>query len=87
MQPGRHREAGAETGAAPDVAKLAMLREAVDAPLLIGSGLSATNADAFADADGAIVGTAIKRDADVDQAVSTEKLGEIAARFRAPGGR
>jgi membrane complex biogenesis BtpA family protein len=78
---------GAETGAAPDVEKLAMLRSAVDAPLLIGSGLSADNAEAFADADGAIVGTAIKRDADVDQPVASERLGEIAARFRAPGGR
>jgi len=78
---------GAETGAAPDAAKLAMLREVVDAPLLIGSGLSAANAEAFSDADGAIVGTAIKRDADVDQPVSAERLGEIAARFRARGGR
>ena len=78
---------GAETGAAPDAGKLQLLREAVDAPLLVGSGLSAANAEAFADADGAIVGTAIKRDADVDQPVSVERLREIAARFRAPGGR
>lgn len=78
---------GAETGAAPEAAKLARLRGAVDAPLLIGSGLSAANAEAFVDADGAIVGTAIKRDADVDRPVAIERLREIAARFKAPGGR
>lgn len=78
---------GAETGAAPDAEKLALLREAVDAPLLVGSGLSAWNAAAFADADGAIVGTAVKRDADVEQPVSSDRLAEITARFRGTGGR
>jgi membrane complex biogenesis BtpA family protein len=59
---------GAETGAAADPARLATLREAVDAPLLVGSGLTAGNAQFFRDADGAIVGTSVKRDGFVDAA-------------------
>lgn len=59
---------GAETGAAADPARLATLREAVDAPLLVGSGLTAENAHTFRDADGAIVGTSVKRDGSVDAA-------------------
>jgi membrane complex biogenesis BtpA family protein len=57
---------GAETGAAADPARLHTLREAVDAPLLVGSGLHAANARAFGDADGAIVGTAMQRDGAID---------------------
>lgn len=51
---------GAETGAAADPARLALLRNAIDAPLLVGSGLNAANARSFAIADGAIVGTSVK---------------------------
>ena len=51
---------GAETGAAADPDRLRMLRESIDAPILIGSGLTAENAASFADADGAIVGTSVK---------------------------
>jgi membrane complex biogenesis BtpA family protein len=57
---------GAETGAAADPARLRTLRSAIDAPLLLGSGLTAQNANQFADADGAIVGTSIQRDGEVD---------------------
>lgn len=63
---------GAETGAAADPARLRTLREGIsDAPLLLGSGLSASNARDFAGADGAyadgaIVGTSVKRDGAVD---------------------
>lgn len=61
---------GAETGAAADPDRLRTLRDAVDAPLLLGSGLTATNARDFADADGAIVGTSIQRDGAVDAALA-----------------
>ena len=61
---------GAETGAAADPARLRVLRDAVDAPLLIGSGLTADNARDFADADGAIVGTSIQRNGVVDAALA-----------------
>lgn len=58
---------GAETGAAADPARLRELRETIDAPLLLGSGLTAENAGQFADADGAIVGTSLKQDGRVDR--------------------
>lgn len=53
---------GAATGAAPDPAEVARLKEAAGArPVLIGSGLTVDNAAALlAAADGAIVGTALK---------------------------
>jgi membrane complex biogenesis BtpA family protein len=64
---------GSETGAAADPSRLRELRTLVDAPLLVGSGLTAENADQFADADGAdadgaIVGTSIKTADRVDVA-------------------
>lgn len=59
---------GAETGAAADPARLRELRDTLDAPLLLGSGLTAENASRFGDADGAIVGTSLKTDGRVDRA-------------------
>jgi membrane complex biogenesis BtpA family protein len=56
---------GSETGAAADPARLHALRD-LDAPLLLGSGLTAGNAHEFADADGAIVGTSLKTNGVVD---------------------
>jgi uncharacterized protein len=58
---------GSETGAAADPARLRSLRE-LDAPLLLGSGLTAENAGEFAEADGAIVGTSLKTGGVVDPA-------------------
>ena len=58
---------GAETGAAPEAESLAALRGAIDAPILIASGLCEENAETFAGADGAIVGTSIKREGAVDR--------------------
>jgi hypothetical protein len=78
---------GAETGAAPDAARLRALRAAVDAPLLIGSGLTAENADAFSDADAAIVGTSIKRDARVDAEVEQTRVAQIVRAFKGADGR
>jgi membrane complex biogenesis BtpA family protein len=58
---------GRETGAAADPARVALLREALeDVPLVIGSGLTSENAHAFAAADGALVGTSLKRDGVID---------------------
>jgi len=57
---------GAATGVAADPSQLRMLRETVDAPLILGSGLTAENASQFADADAAIVGTSIKVEGRVD---------------------
>ncbi|HUP62551.1 MAG TPA: BtpA/SgcQ family protein [Thermoanaerobaculia bacterium] len=73
---------GVETGAAVDPGRLRILRDAVDAPLLVGSGLTAENAAAFADADGAIVGTAIKREGRVDEAVDPARVEAIVRAFK-----
>ena len=78
---------GRETGAEPDRERFARVRAAVDAPLLVGSGLTEANADAFADADGAIAGTSIKRDGRVEAPVDAARVARLAAAFRARGGR
>lgn len=78
---------GAETGAAPEAGRLGALRAAVEAPLLIGSGLTAENAELFGDADGAIVGTAIKRDARVDAVVDDARVAQIVRAFKDADGR
>lgn len=53
---------GTRTGSAPDPARVAAARRAAgELPVLVGSGLDATNArDLLAHADGAIVGTAFR---------------------------
>lgn len=79
---------GAETGSAPDADRLRVVREVLgDAPLFIGSGLTDANASAFAGADGAIVGTAIKRGGRVDEPVERQRVERVVAAFKARGGR
>lgn len=79
---------GAETGAAPDAARLALLRAAVpDTPILLGSGLTPQNADAFGDADGAIVGTSVKEGGDVERPVDAARVAAVVTAFKASGGR
>jgi uncharacterized protein len=74
---------GSQTGVAPHPARLAALREPLpDAPLLVGSGLTAANAGQFdadgADADGAIVGTSIQAGGRVDAAL----VAQVVAAFK-----
>ncbi|HEU4521206.1 MAG TPA: BtpA/SgcQ family protein, partial [Thermoanaerobaculia bacterium] len=71
---------GSETGAAADPARLTMLRSVIDAPLLVGSGLTAENAAAFGEADGAIVGTSVKGKND---AVDAERFAAVVRAFKA----
>jgi membrane complex biogenesis BtpA family protein len=79
---------GAETGSAPHADRLRVVREAVaDAPIFVGSGLTEANADLFADADGAIVGTSIKREGRVDGPVDRQRVEKIVAAFKGSGGR
>ena len=78
---------GVETGAAADRYVLAALRETVDAPVLIGSGVTASNATDYADAEGVIVGTSIKQRADVDAAVDAARLEKLVRAFRGGVGR
>jgi membrane complex biogenesis BtpA family protein len=72
---------GGETGAPPDASQLAAIREAIDAPLIVGSGLSVTNAAMFRDADAAIVGTSIKKNGDVEAAVDPERVARLVEAF------
>jgi membrane complex biogenesis BtpA family protein len=58
---------GPATGAAADPQRLHFLRAEIDAPILIGSGVNAENAHSFHEADGAIVGSSLKRDGRVDR--------------------
>ncbi|HEV7425798.1 MAG TPA: BtpA/SgcQ family protein [Thermoanaerobaculia bacterium] len=74
---------GAETGAEPDRDSFARVREVLsDSPILIGSGLTAANADTFADAEGAIVGTSIKIDGRVDAPVDPDRVTQLVAAFK-----
>jgi membrane complex biogenesis BtpA family protein len=74
---------GAETGAEPDRGRVARVRETLsDAPILIGSGLTESNAGTFADADGAIAGTSIKIDGRVDAPVDAERVKRLVAAFK-----
>jgi membrane complex biogenesis BtpA family protein len=57
---------GSETGAAADPSILTLLRDALDVPLVIGSGLTPENASRYLLADAAIVGTSLKRAGKVD---------------------
>ncbi len=74
---------GRETGAEVDRERFERTREAVDAPLLIGSGLTADNAAQFLAADGAIAGTSLKRDGRVDP----QRVEAVVAAFRGGAGR
>ena len=74
---------GAATGSAADPARLTSLREALeDTPLIAGSGVGAGNAGRFEAADAAIVGTAAKREGNVDAPVDAERFAAIVRAFQ-----
>jgi membrane complex biogenesis BtpA family protein len=74
---------GLETGSEPDRGSFLLVREAlVDAPILIGSGLTEANAGTFAGADGAIVGTSIKIGGRVEAPVDPDRVARLAAAFK-----
>jgi membrane complex biogenesis BtpA family protein len=77
---------GRETGAPADAKRLSRTREAVDAPILVGSGLTAENAPDYADADGAIVGTTLKRDGRVEMSVDPIRVECVVRAFKQPAG-
>ncbi len=78
---------GSGTGVAGDPERLRVLRTAIDAPLIAGSGVDETNAAMFADADAAIVGTSLKRGGDVDAEVDPARVERVVRAFKRPGGR
>lgn len=73
---------GTETGAAADPSRLVRLREALDAPLIAGSGVTAANAASFAAADAVIAGTSIKRGGDVGAPVDRRRVEKLVRAFR-----
>lgn len=75
---------GQRTGDATDTNEVATIRRASDLPVLIGSGLTAANAASLLTvADGAIVGTAVKRDGVWWGPVAVERVRELMAVVRA----
>ncbi len=78
---------GSETGAPADVQRLSRTRTVVGTPILIGSGLTAENAATYADADGAIVGTSVKRDGRVEMSVDPMRVERVVRAFKQLVGR
>jgi membrane complex biogenesis BtpA family protein len=78
---------GKETGEPADVTRLASARQSIDAPLIIGSGLTAENAASYADADGAIVGTSIKHDGRIEMPVDPLRVERAVRAFKQLVGR
>ena len=76
---------GARTGTPPGVVELQEVKERLgEAPVWIGSGLTADNAsELLARADGAIVGTWLKRAGDVDGPVEKERVERLRGIFAA----
>jgi len=73
---------GKETGAPADPSAISRLRESIDAPILVGSGVNEANAREFSEADGVIVGTAIKKNGDVDQPVDVARAERVIRAFK-----
>jgi len=79
---------GAATGRAPAPEHVAEVREAAgNAPVLIGSGLQPDGAEALLEhADGAIVGTWLKRDGRIDEPVDVERVALVRSALDAARG-
>jgi len=66
---------GKFTGSAPDVEKVREAKRLATRPILIGSGSSAENAAALLQhADGIIVGTSLKKDGVMENAVDVNRV-------------
>ena len=78
---------GPATGAPTSVEELAQVKQALPhTPVLIGSGLNESNAAALLSvADGAIVGTSLKKDGLVYNPVDLERVKGLARHFRGLG--
>jgi membrane complex biogenesis BtpA family protein len=78
---------GAATGRAADPAEVRAARAAVDLPVLVGSGIAPDNLAAFADADGFIVGSWVKRDGLWSNPLDPERVRALARAFHALAAR
>ena len=78
---------GKFTGNAPDLEKVREAKRLATRPVLIGSGCSAENAAAFLQyADGIIVGTSLKRDGVMENAVDVNRVRALMEKVRAARG-
>ncbi|HVT02518.1 MAG TPA: BtpA/SgcQ family protein [Thermoanaerobaculia bacterium] len=77
---------GKETGAEPDAERFCSIRSVLaDVPLIVGSGLTISNARRFSTlADAAIVGSAIKLNGVVSNGVDSERVARLVEAFK-PG--
>ncbi|MCE2463539.1 MAG: BtpA/SgcQ family protein [Dehalococcoidia bacterium] len=75
---------GPATGTSADVDDVARVKAAVpDVPVLVGSGIDESNAEAFlALADGAIVGTSLKVDGAIQNPVDPARVKRLARRIK-----
>ncbi len=73
---------GRETGLPAAPADVEVVREAVSIPVLVGSGVRASNIDSFAGADGLIVGSSVKREGHWRGAVDAARASALARAFR-----
>ena len=78
---------GKFTGNAPDVEKVREAKRLATRPVLIGSGSSAENAAVFLQyADGIIVGTSLKKDGVMENAVDVHRVKTLMDKVRAVRG-
>jgi hypothetical protein len=74
---------GVATGRPTDPAEVRAVREAVDLPVLVGSGVTPDGLPGLAHADGFIVGSWVKRGGVWSEALDPERVGAVARAFRA----
>lgn len=78
---------GTATGQPVDIQELKIVREAIDAPIWIGSGVTIDNiVDYASHADALIVGSSLKLDGRWDQAVDATRVAAMVDKFRAERG-
>ncbi len=77
---------GIETGRAPSIEDVKKIKQATNAPVIVGSGVNASNIKNFLKiADGFFVGTYFKRNGKIENEVDVErvrKLMKIVEEFR-----
>ncbi|MCF2143930.1 MAG: BtpA/SgcQ family protein [Candidatus Heimdallarchaeota archaeon] len=74
---------GARTGVAPTMAVLEALKKHSLGPILLGSGLTAQNAeDYFTRVDGAIVGTFFKKDGKIANPIDRQRVEELVRKIK-----
>ena len=69
---------GSRTGSPPSQKEIRAVKEAVKVPVIVGSGLTEDNAsDLLKYADGAIVGTYLKRDGSIENEVDVKRVRKL----------